>query len=230
MVKHVTRSTMRHWPFRRRTSAAVTEVTHSHAGLAPDASGADGADGAQERTGDARSSCSGIRCALRIRPEEERGRRLRYVVVEPCRVCYLERVRVRHVRRKHRRVGFHRRVCASESVPRATAIRAQLTLGHVRVLKRLRLRGGRRCPLPSLHVCVSTQCGGRMHPADLGPPTRTRAPPARTSPLAQRSSTSARKSAHTPANSGAGAGASGRPAKTSASARTPGDGGERVPK
>jgi hypothetical protein len=230
MVKHVTRPTMRHLPFRRRTSAAVTEVTLSHEGLAPGASGADGADGAQERTGDAGSSCSGIQCALRIRREEERGRRLRHVVVEPCRVCYLERVRVRYVRRKHRRVGFHRRVCAFESVPRATAIRAQLTLGHVHVLKRLRLRGGRRCPLPSLHVCVSTQCGGRMHPADLGQPTRTRAPSARTSPLAQRSSTYARKSAHTPANSGTGAGASGRPAKTSASARTPGNGGERVPK
>jgi hypothetical protein len=68
---------------------------------------------------------------------------MRDVVVEPCRVCHLERLRVRPIQRKHRRVGFHQRICASELVPRATAICAQLTLGHVCVLKRLRLRGGR---------------------------------------------------------------------------------------
>jgi hypothetical protein len=121
--------------------------------LAPGASGADGADGAREqRTGDTGSSCSGIQCALRIRQGEERCRRLRNVVVEPCHVCRLERLRVRHVRRKHRCVGFYRRVCASESVHRAAAIRAQLTLGHVRVLKCLRRRGGHVDVRP---VCMS---------------------------------------------------------------------------
>jgi hypothetical protein len=135
---------MGHLPFCRRASAAVTEVTHSHAGLAPGASGADSADGAWERTGDAGSSCSGIQCALRIRQGEERCHWLRDVIVEPCCVCRLGRLRVRlGVRCKHRRVWFHRRVCTSESVSRATAIRAQLTLGYVLVLKSLRLRDER---------------------------------------------------------------------------------------
>jgi hypothetical protein len=198
--------------------------------LAPGASGADGADGAREqRTGDAGSSCSEIQCAPRIRRREEHCRRLRDVVAEPCRICRLGHLRVRHVRRKHQRVGFHRRVCASESVSCATAIHAKLTLGHVRVLKHLYLRGrAHRCPLPSLHVCISTQCGGRMHLADLRPLTRTRTPPARTGPLAQRSSTYACEPTHTPAISGTGTGASSWPARMSASARTPGDGGERV--
>jgi hypothetical protein len=126
-----------------QASAAVTEVTHSHAGLAPGASGADGADGAQGCTGGAGSSCSRIQCALRIRQGAKRCRWLRDVVVEPCRVCRLGRLRVRLVRRKYRRILFHRRICASESVSRTTAIRAQMTLGYVRVLKSLRLRDGR---------------------------------------------------------------------------------------
>jgi hypothetical protein len=67
-----------------------------------------------------------------------------------------------------------------------------------------------------------------MHPADLRPPTRTRALPARTGLLVQRPPMYACKPAHTPASSRTCTGASGWPERTSASAHTPGDGGERV--
>jgi hypothetical protein len=223
--------------FCRWASAAVTRgntLASAHAGWAPDASGADGADGAREqRTGDAGSSCSGIHCALRIRRGGERCRRLQDVVVEPGRVCHLKRLRLRHVRRKQRRLGIHRRICASESVPRATAIRAQLTLGHVRVLKRLRLQGGSvdvyclDCTSASAPSAAAA-CTQLTLDRQLKLGHRPRAP-ARL-PQAPRSSTYAWKPAHTPASSSAGAGASSRPARPSASARTPGDGGERVPK
>jgi hypothetical protein len=151
-----------------RSSDRGSTLASARAGLAPGASGADGAYGAREqRTGDAGSSCSGIQCALRIRRGEQRGHRLRDAVVEPCRVCRLERLRVRHVPCKHRRVEFHRRICASEPVPHATAIHAQLTLGHVRVLKRLRRRGGR----VDFHCLVCTSASAPSAAAACTRPT-----------------------------------------------------------